>query len=483
MSPTSSGVRTAGVKKRNAPPIVPLVLAVALFMETMDSTVIATSLASIATDIHSDPIALKLALTSYLLALAIFIPLTGWMADRFGARKIFQIALGIFIAGSIACAASNSLSAFIAARFFQGVGGAMMSPLARIVLVRTTPRSELVSAMAWLTIPALIGPIVGPPLGGFLTTYFSWHWIFLINVPIGFLGMWLTQRFLPEFERNAPRRMDFIGFLLVGGSFAGLVFGISVMSLPALPPGYGIATLVIGAVLGAIYLIHLRRTPYPVLDLRLFRFPLFRASVIGGAFFRLGVGATPFLLPLMLQLDFGLTPFQSGSLVFVGAFGALAAKFVARPVLIRYGFKRVLTIGAFITGLTILAQGLFLATTPYPWMMLALIIGGFSQSTMFTSLNAFGVADISDKDAGQATAITTVIGQLCFALGVSLGGGALEISHGLRGGTLAHGDFVVAFVVVGVVGLMAVWPFARLPGDAGDAISGHRLEGAGLEVH
>jgi EmrB/QacA subfamily drug resistance transporter len=479
MSPTSPRVKT-----RNAPPIVPLVLAVALFMETMDSTVIATSLASIAADIHSDPIALKLALTSYLLALAIFIPVTGWMADRFGARKIFQIAIGIFIAGSIACAASNSLPTFIAARFFQGVGGAMMSPLARIVLVRTTARSELVSAMAWLTIPALIGPIVGPPLGGFLTTYFSWHWIFLINVPIGVLGIWLTKQFLPEFERNAPRRMDFVGFLLVGGSFAGLVFGISVISLPALPPGYGIATLVIGVALGIAYLVHLKRTPYPVLDLRLFRFPLFRASVVGGAFFRLGVGATPFLLPLMLQLDFGLTPFQSGSLVFVGAFGAMAAKFTARPVLTRYGFKLVLAVGAFITAVMILAQALFLPNTPYPWMMMVLIIGGFSQSTLFTSLNAFGVADISDKDAAQATAITTVIGQLCFALGVSLGGGALEISHLLRGGDLAHGDFVTAFVVVGIVGLMAVWPFARLPGDAGNAISGHRLEGgAGLEIH
>ncbi|MDR3472081.1 MAG: MFS transporter [Devosia sp.] len=479
MSPT-----VATPHKRNAPPIVPLVLAVALFMENMDSTVIATSLAAIAKDIHSDPIALKLALTSYLLALAIFIPITGWMADRFGARKIFQIALVIFVVGSIACAASNSLAAFIGARFFQGVGGAMMSPLARIVLVRATPRSELVSAMAWLTIPALIGPIVGPPLGGFLTTYFSWHWIFLINVPTGILGIWLTQKFLPEFERNAPRRMDFVGFLLVGGFFAGLVFGISVMSLPALPMAYGVATLIVGLALGIAYLFYLKRTPYPVLDLRLFRFPLFRTSVVGGSFFRLGVGATPFLLPLMLQLDFGLSPFQSGSLVFVGAFGALAAKFTARPLLIHFGFRLVLAVGAFAIGLFILAQGLFLSNTPYLWMLFVLVGAGFAQSTLFTSLNAFGVADISDRDAAQATAITTVIGQLCFALGVSLGGGALEISHALRGGELAHPDFVAAFFVVGLVGLLAVWPFARLPNDAGNAISGHGAEGpAGLELH
>ena len=279
----------------SALPVVPLVLAVSLFMENMDSTVIATSLAAIAADIHSDPIALKLALTAYLVALAIFIPITGWMADRFGARRVFQVALFVFVLGSLACAASNSLTAFIGARFLQGMGGAMMSPLARIVLVRSTPRNGLVSAMAWLTIPALIGPIVGPPLGGFLTTYFSWHWIFLINVPIGFLGMWLTQRFLPEFERNAPRHVDFIGFVLVGLTFAGIVFGISVVSLPALPPIIGALTIIVGLIAGGAYLIRCRGMEFPLLDLRLFRFPLFRTSVIGGSFFRLGVGATPFL--------------------------------------------------------------------------------------------------------------------------------------------------------------------------------------------
>ena len=480
MSPVATPQR-----RRYAPPLIPIVLAVSLFMENMDSTVIATSLAAIAADIRTDPIALKLALTSYLVALAIFIPLTGWMADRFGARRIFQIALGIFIVGSIACAASNSLLEFIGARFFQGMGGAMMSPLARIVLVRATPRSGLVSAMAWLTIPALIGPIVGPPLGGFLTTYFSWHWIFLINVPIGFLGIWMTQQFLPEFERNAPRRMDFIGFLLVGGFFAGLVFGISVVSLPALPPAYGIATLIIGTALGLGYLVHMRNTEYPVLDLRLFRFPLFRTSVVGGSFFRLGVGATPFLLPLMLQVDFGMTPFQSGSLVFVGAFGALAAKFGAGPILTRFGFRMVLTAGALVAGLTIFGQGLFQSVTPYAWMMAVLVIGGYAQSTLFTSLNAFGVADISDKDAAQATAITTVVGQLCFALGVSMGGGALEISHNLRGGELGHADFVAAFFVVGLIELVAVWSFFRLPNDAGDAMSGRGVEGGamGIEAH
>jgi EmrB/QacA subfamily drug resistance transporter len=462
------------------PPLVPLILAVSLFMENMDSTVIATSLAAIAADIGSDPIALKLAMTSYLLALAIFIPITGWMADRFGGRKIFQIALLIFVVGSIACAMSNSLGAFIGARFLQGIGGAMMSPLARIVLVRATPRNELVSAMAWLTIPALIGPIVGPPLGGFLTTYLSWHWIFLINVPIGFLGMWLTQRFLPEFERNAPRRMDFIGFVLTGIAFAGLVFGVSVVSLPALPPIVGWLTLAIGFITGGIYVVYARKVEYPLLDLRLFRFPLFRATVVGGAFFRLGIGATPFLFPLMLQLTFGLSPFESGSLIFVAAIGAMAAKFIATRGFVRFGFRNLLSVVTVISGIVIIGQGMFRPETPWWLMMTILVIGGAANSLFFTGTNAFGVADISDKDAAQATAIATVISQLFLALGVALGGGVLELSQKLHGGDVVHGDFQVAFLVVGGAAVISTWWFIRVPSDAGAQISGHKLGGGGF---
>ena len=271
--------------------LIPLILAVALFMENMDSTVIATSLASIAHDIGSEPIALKLALTAYLVALAIFIPISAWMADRRGARNVFRVAIVIFIAGSVACAASNSLLTFVLSRFLQGFGGALMTPVARLVLVRVTPRNQLVEAMAWLSIPGLVGPIVGPPIGGFITTYLSWHWIFLINVPIGLLGIVLVSWLLPDWSRNAPRRMDFPGFFLSGIAFAGWVFGISVLTLPALPLGFGYAALVIGTLCWIAYLWHFRRTEYPILDLRLFRFPLLRTPVVAGTFFRLGTGA------------------------------------------------------------------------------------------------------------------------------------------------------------------------------------------------
>jgi MFS family permease len=281
--------------------VTPLILAVALFMEQMDSTVIATSLPAIAADIGSDPIALKLALTAYFVALAIFIPISGWMADRFGAKNIFRLAIFVFMLGSLACSFSYSLETFVASRFFQGIGSSMMTPVGRLLLVRTTPRSELVAAMAWLTIPALIAPVTGPLIGGFLTTYLSWHWIFWINIPIGIAGIVFSGIYLKVPDERTPRPVDIVGFFIAAVAFAGTVFGLSVISLPALPIIYGYMTLAIGVTAALFYLLHARKTEYPLLDPKLFRHPLFRASITGGSLFRVGVGAMPFLLPLMLQ--------------------------------------------------------------------------------------------------------------------------------------------------------------------------------------
>ena len=460
----------------NASRITPLVLAVALFMENMDSTVIATSLAAIAEDIGTEPIALKLALTAYLVALAIFIPISSWMADRFGARNVFRGAMAVFVLGSIACAISGSLMAFVGARFLQGMGGAMMTPVARLVLVRATPRNELVSAMAWLTIPGLIGPIVGPPFGGFLTTYLSWHWIFLINVPIGIIGIWLVGSFLPDMKRSAPRQIDFRGFILCGLAFSGVVFGISVVTLPALPPVVGVVTTAFGLAAGLVYWLHARKTEFPLLDLRLLRFPLFRTSVVAGTFFRLGLGATPFLFPLMLQLVFGLSPFESGLVTFAGAVGALIAKFMATRLFLVYGFRTSLTLATLVSTLGILAMGFYQPGTPIPLIVTMLVVAGFAQSTFWTGSNAFTFADIEDKDTGQANVISQVLGQITFALGVALGGGVLEASHMMRGGELVLADFHMAFYVVAAVCGVSTVLFMRMPKDAGSQLSGHKIE-------
>jgi EmrB/QacA subfamily drug resistance transporter len=459
----------------NGARLVPLILATSLFMENMDSTVIATSLAAIAADIGTEPIALKLALTAYLVALAIFIPISSWMADRFGAKNVFRGAMLVFTLGSVACAISGSLIEFVGARFLQGMGGAMMTPVARLVIVRETPRHELVNALAWLTIPGLIGPIVGPPFGGFLTTFFSWHWIFLINVPIGVLGLILVTRFMPESPRGEPPRIDVLGFFLAGICFAAIVFGISVITLPALPPAVGVASVILGVLVGVAYIGHSRRVANPILDLRLLRFPLFRTSVIAGTFFRLGVGAVPFLLPLMLQLGFGLSPFESGLITFSAAIGAMAAKFAAAPMFERFGFRAALTFATLFSSLGILAMAFYTPVTPIVLMVSILIIGGFAQSTFWTGSNAFTFADITHRDTGQANVISQVWGQITFALGVALGGGALEASNLLSGGELVLSDFHNAFFVVAAVCFVSAILFARLPRNAGRELSSHGI--------
>ena len=457
--------------------IIPLVLAVALFMENMDSTVIATSLPAIAADIGAEPISLKLALTAYFVALAIFIPLSGWVADRFGARNVFRWAILVFMVGSISCAFSFSLETFVGSRFLQGMGASMMTPLARLVLVRATPRTELVSAMAWLTLPALIGPLTGPPIGGFLTTYLSWHWIFWINVPIGILGIVMTSIFLPRIEPRTPRPIDLVGFVLAGIAFAGTIFGLSVISLPAIPLVAGYIAVAVGGIAGLAYWRHSRRTEHPLLDPRLFsRYRLFRSAIIGGSIFRIGVGATPFLLPLMLQIAFGMTPFESGLITFVGAVGAMLSKFGAERMFAGFGFPRVLVTAAIAGCLSLGVIGFFGPETPHLILYAVLLTTGLLRSMFFTGVNALGFADVEEQDASQATAISAVSQQLSIALGVAVAGGALELSARLAGGGLTLEAFHFAWFVVAGVSLLSAIPFLKLPPDAGSDVSGHRAK-------
>jgi EmrB/QacA subfamily drug resistance transporter len=451
-----------------------MILAVALFMEQMDSTVIATSLPAIAADIGTSAVALKLAVTTYLVALAIFIPISGWMSDRFGAKNIFRLAILIFVLGSISCAFSNSIATFVVSRFFQGIGGSMMTPVGRLLLVRGTPRNQLVNAMAWLSIPALVGPIMGPPVGGFLTTYASWHWVFFINVPIGIVGIVLVTKFLPEGEPRNPRPMDFVGFVLSAVAFSGVVFGLSVVSLPALPIVYGYLTVAIGLVCGLFYYMHARRTEYPLLDPRMFRYETFRTAIIGGTVFRLGIGAMPFLLPLMLQLGFGLTPFESGMVTFVSAVGALGSKFAVNRIFATFGFRRVFVVGGFISSCLIGVNGLFSPGAPLALLMACLLVGGMLRSMTFTGIGAMVFSDIEEADTSQATAINSVFQQISMALGVAIAGAILDVSSLAHGGELTIEDFHIAFFVVAIVAATSSLNFMRLPANAGANVTGHR---------
>jgi EmrB/QacA subfamily drug resistance transporter len=448
--------------------IVPLIIAVALFMENMDSTVIATSLPAIAADIGTNPLALKLAVTSYLLSLAVFIPASGWTADRFGARTVFRAAIAVFVLGSIGCALSHSLTDFVVARIVQGMGGAMMTPVGRLVLVRTISKRELVGAMAWVTTPALIGPVLGPPVGGFITTYATWHWIFIINVPIGLIGIVLATRYIPDVRAEQHVRFDLKGMVLAGLGIAGVAFGLSILGLNFLPWTVVAALVAAGAIFIAAYLGHARRTENPALDLTLFRIPTFRASVLGGFTFRLGIGAMPFLLPLMLQVGFGKSPFQSGLITFASAMGAMGMKMAAVTFLRHFGFRNILVANAIISAGFLATCAAFTEATPATVMVGLLLIGGFFRSLQFTSINTIAYADIPSDRVSRATSLVSVGQQLSLSAGVAVGALAVELTlHFHGGGPLSATDFPPAFLVVAVISALSVFIFAQLPPDAG----------------
>jgi EmrB/QacA subfamily drug resistance transporter len=448
--------------------LVPLIVAVALFMENMDSTVIATSLPAIAADIGTSPLALKLAVTSYLLSLAVFIPASGWTADRFGARTVFRAAIAVFVLGSIGCALSGSLANFVIARIVQGMGGAMMTPVGRLVLVRSIDKRALIGAMVWVTVPAMIGPVVGPPVGGFITTYVSWHWIFLINVPIGLVGIVLVTRHIENIRADAPDPFDFRGMVLAGSGMAGLAFGFSVLGLDFLPWPI-VAGLIGGGALAALaYVAHARRTPAPVLDLSLLSIPTFRASVLGGFLFRIGVGALPFLLPLLLQIGFGLTPFQSGLITFSSALGAMTMKAGVTTILKRFGFRTVLVANALLSSALLAACAAFTPDTPIPMIIAILLVGGFLRSLEFTSITTIAYADISPRLVSRATSLTAAAQQVSLSMGVALGAHAVEIMVRLeQQPVISAADFQPAFLVVAVISACSAFVFWRLPADAG----------------
>jgi EmrB/QacA subfamily drug resistance transporter len=453
-----------------------LIIATALFMENMDGTVISTSLPAIAHDLHQDPIVLKLALTSYMLTLAVFIPASGWVADRFGARTVFCSAIVIFTLGSILCGASSSLPTLIAARVFQGLGGAMMVPVGRLVLLRSIAKSDLVSAMAYLTVPALIGPVAGPPLGGFITTYFHWRWIFWINVPIGVLGVLLSLRFIQNLREEVVPRFDFKGFVLSGIGLLSLISGLSMIGRGIAPYWLVAAMIAIGALSLAAYVRHAKDKAHAILDLKLLKIPTFFAGVVGGLIFRTGIGAIPFLLPLLLQVGFGLTPFQSGSLTFATAAGALLMKFTASTALRWFGFRQTLIVIGLISGAFLGVCALFTPSTPHWALLLILLAGGFFRSLVFTALNALSYADIDSRRMSRATSFASVSQQMSGAVGVAVAAICVEtIQLGFGDSELMARDLSLAFVAVAVVSSLSVFVFARLKPDAGAAVSGRMV--------
>jgi EmrB/QacA subfamily drug resistance transporter len=449
--------------------IVPLVVAAGLFMENMDQTVIATSLPAMAADLGTDPVTLKLAFTSYLLSLAVFIPISAWIADRFGARNVFQAAMAVFTLGSIGCGMSQSLLALIGFRMLQGIGGAMMVPVARLIILRLVPRQEMLQALTYLTVPALIGPVIGPPLGGFITTYYHWRWIFLINVPVCLLGLALAYWLLPDAREEKSEPLDWSGFVMTAIGLSALLFGVTLIGRASLAPVWPIGLLVGGTLFALAYVRHARTVEHPILDLRLFSDPSFHSGVVAGALFRIGIGALPFLLPLLLQVGFGMTPFAAGSLTFSAAAGALLMKVTAHPILRRFGFRPVLMWNGLISAILMAATALFSATTPHLAIMALLLMGGFLRSLQFTALNAITFADIPAEKLSAATTLASVTQQLSSSVGVAVAALVIEGTAAIRGTVgLDAWDLAFAFLVLSTIAAASVPVHARMPANAGN---------------
>jgi EmrB/QacA subfamily drug resistance transporter len=456
--------------------IIALTVACALFMENLDGTVIATALPQIAESFAVSPVQLSLAITSYLLSVAIFIPASGWMADRFGARTVFRAAIAIFMLGSILCGLSGSIVELTGARILQGIGGAMMVPIGRLVLLRNVTKAELVRAMSYLTVPALLGPVLGPPVGGFIVTYASWPWIFFLNVPIGILGLVLVSILIENYKEPETPPFDLAGFTLTAIGLVGTMSGFEAIGRGGLPLDAALALAAIG--LGALifYVRHASRHPNPILDLLLFRIPTFAIAVGGGALFRIGIGALPFLLPLLLQLGFGMTAFASGMLTFASAVGALAMKITARPILRRWGFRNVMIANALISSFFLLSYATFRPGMPSVVILVLLLAGGFFRSLQFTSTNTLAFADVPPTRISRATSMTSTAQQLSISMGVALGATLLHLTLLWRGTSeLTATDFWPAFVAIALISGTSVFVYARLAPDAGAEVSGRAL--------
>ncbi len=453
-----------------------LIVACALFMQNLDGTVIATALPTMARAFGADPVHMNIALTSYLLSLAVFIPASGWMADRFGARTVFRAAIAVFTLGSVLCGRADTLGFLVAARILQGIGGALMVPVGRLVLLRTAAKHELVAAMAWLSAPALIGPVVGPPLGGFLVTYMSWRWIFDINVPIGVLGIVLVTRYVPNTREPGAGRLDLLGLVLSAISLAGLMFGFEAAARPGTPSGLSIATLSIAVLAALLYLLHARRHAAPLLDFTLMRIPTFMVSVVGGSLFRIGVGATPFLLPLMLQIGFGLSAVQSGLITFANAAGAIVMKPAATTALRRFGFRDTLLANGIISALSLALCAAFRPTWPLAAIYAVLLCGGLFRSLQFTAYNTIAYGDIAPARMSAATSLYATLQQVSLTLGVTAGAASLEAAMALHHHSAPGlGDFSAGFLVVGFVSLLGAPVSLLMSRTAGAELSGQRV--------
>src|SRR5258708_1572622 len=450
--------------------LVPLIVACPLFLQNLDTSIMATALPSIARSLDVEALHLNLAITSYLLSLAVFLPASGWLADRFGARRVFCMAIALFSTGSALCGLAGSLGQLVVFRVLQGMGGAMMVPVGRLILLRSVPPARLVAAMVWFTVPGVIGRLAGPLFGGLVVTIASWRWIFLLNVPFGVLGVMLAQAYIEDTHERVRERFDFAGFILLSTGLVGLVGGLDTAGRGLVPQTVTFAFIGIGALSLWTYWRYSRRRDAPLIDPGLLRYKTYRTAVVGGMPLRVAIGASPFLLPLMLQLGFGLSPLRSGSLSVATALGSLSVRTVMTTAIRRIGFRRLLIVATLLAGCFYASYGLFPPTTPPLLIFLLLLFGGLFNALGMVALNTLGYSDVPTPKMSRATALASMVQQLSISIGVAFGASLLALTAFLHGGSAAHlmaRDFSPAFFVIGALTLCSLYFFVQLSHDEG----------------
>lgn len=453
--------------------LVPLVIAGTFFMQMMDSSILNTSLPEMARTFGVRPLDLSTGVTVYMLVFAAMLPLSGWLAERFGARKIFTLSVVIFCLSSLACGLAQNLPAFVVARAVQGLGASMMTPVGRVIVLRSVAKSALLQAMATIAVPALVGPLIGPVLGGILTTWASWRWNFFVNLPVGLASVFLIHRFVPAFAPQPEFRFDTKGFLLSSSALAAFLFGVETLAhgtwaspLPWICLGWGVGG-------GALALRHLRKATNPLLSLAPLSIPTFRLSTLGaGMWIRLAISSTPFLLPLFFQVGLGLSPIASGAYLSAYFAGNLAMKSITTASLRRFGFRSVIVWNGALVGLSILALCLLGPRTPFAATIVLLVVAGMVRSLQFTSMGTLVFADIPTPLSASAATLSSIAQQVAMALGVTLAAASLNLSRLAHGHpNLERADFRASLTAMAGIALLAAWLFRKLHPDAGAVLT------------